>query len=62
MIAAYKTIMMPDSIKEGFENPVVASVMPTLSMGIILLSTYIKPYASSSICHMAVGLDSALFG
>lgn len=43
-----KTIMMPDSIKEGFENPVVASVMPTLSMGVILLSTYIKPYASSA--------------
>jgi len=43
-----KTIMIPDSIKEGFDNPVVASVMPTFSMGVMLLSTYIKPYASSA--------------
>lgn len=43
-----KAVMMPNSIKEGFDNPVVASVMPTFSMGIMLLSTYIKPYASSA--------------
>lgn len=43
-----KAIMIPNSIKEGFENPVVASVMPTFSMGVMLLSTYIKPYASSA--------------
>lgn len=39
-----KIILMPDSVKEGFENPLVASVTPTFSMGLILLSTYIKPY------------------
>jgi len=43
-----KAITMPNSIKEGFDNPVVASVIPTFSMGVMLLSTYIKPYASSA--------------
>ncbi|MDF2890110.1 MAG: C4-dicarboxylate transporter [Clostridia bacterium] len=41
-----KVLIMPKAIKEGFENPVVASVMPTFSMGLILLSTYLKPYAA----------------
>jgi len=41
-----KILIMPKAIKEGFENPVIASVMPTFPMGLILLSTYIQPYAS----------------
>lgn len=39
-----KAVFDPDSLAEGFGNPVVASIMPTFSMGIILLSTYVKGY------------------
>lgn len=42
-----KLIVEPKAIVEGFENPVVASVTPTLSMGIMILSTYLKPYMPS---------------
>lgn len=42
-----KIVKYPKSVRESLENPVVASVFPTFSMGIMLLSTYIKPYASS---------------
>lgn len=41
-----KTIKYPKGVAESLDNPVVASVFPTLSMAIMLLSTYIKPYAS----------------
>ncbi|SCY33778.1 TDT family transporter [Alkaliphilus peptidifermentans] len=34
----------PNALVEGFENPVVASVTPTLTMGVMILSTYLKPY------------------
>lgn len=40
-----KTIKYPKGVKEALDNPVVASVFPTLSMAIMLLSTYLKPYA-----------------
>lgn len=43
-----KILVIPQSVKEGFENPVVASVIPTFSMSLMLLSTYIKPYLSSA--------------
>lgn len=42
-----KFITIPKSIVKGFSNPVVASVMPTFSMGIMILSTYLKPHFSS---------------
>lgn len=42
-----KFVKMPKSISKGFKNPVVASVMPTFSMGIMILSTYLKPFLSS---------------
>lgn len=42
-----KMVKYPKGVSESLDNPVVASVFPTLSMGIMLLSTYIKPYASS---------------
>lgn len=47
VLVLIKIIKYPNSISESLENPVVASVLPTLSMGIILLSTYIKPFTSS---------------
>lgn len=52
-----KIIIMPKAVKEGFENPVIASVTPTFSMGLILLSAYIKPYASSAAyCLWLLGI------
>ncbi|MDF2613614.1 MAG: C4-dicarboxylate transporter [Clostridia bacterium] len=52
-----KIMIMPKAIKEGFENPIIASVMPTFSMGLIILSTYIKPYAFlTSYCLWLLGL------
>lgn len=39
-----KVILYPNSLKEGFGNPVVASIFPTFTMGGMLLSTYINPY------------------
>ncbi|MBZ9688561.1 TDT family transporter [Clostridium estertheticum] len=34
-------------VVESFKNPVVASVIPTFTMGLMILATYIKPYAPS---------------
>ncbi|HLR21562.1 MAG TPA: TDT family transporter [Tissierellaceae bacterium] len=42
-----KIVKYPKKVKEELKNPVVASVFPTLSMGIMLLSTYIKPFVPS---------------
>lgn len=39
-----KIIIFKDMIKEDMRNPILASVSGTFSMGIILLSTYLKPY------------------
>lgn len=44
LLLVLKLAVEPKAIQEGFENPVVASVTPTLSMGIMLLSTYLKPF------------------
>ncbi len=42
-----KFIMYPKQLAEDLKSPVVASVAPTFSMAIILLSAYIKPYAAA---------------
>jgi len=42
-----KIVTEPKAVKEGLANPVIASIAPALSMGIMVLSTYIKPYVSS---------------
>lgn len=39
-----KVVMFKDMVKEDMKNPIMASVSGTFSMGIILLSTYLKPY------------------
>ena len=57
-----KVFLLPKSINEGFENPVIASVMPTFSMGLILLAAYVKPYsfsASYSIWILGLALHIA---
>lgn len=35
------------SVVDSFKNPVIASVMPTFTMGLMLLATYINPYDHS---------------
>lgn len=42
LLVLIKIITNPKSLKKDLENPVIASVFPTLSMGIMILSTYIN--------------------
>lgn len=42
-----KLVMFPDMIKEDLKNPIMASVAGTFSMGIMILSTYVKPFIGS---------------
>lgn len=41
-----KTISNPSLLKKELENPVAFSILPTYTMAFILLSAYIKPFAS----------------
>lgn len=43
-----KIIKYPKAVAEALDNPLVASVSPTFSMAIMLLSTYLKPYAQTA--------------
>lgn len=43
-----KIIKYPKGVTQALDNPVVASVFPTFSMAIMLLSTYLKPYAQTA--------------
>lgn len=43
VLVLIKIIMLPKGVKEALDNPVVASVFPTLSMTIMLLAGYLKP-------------------
>lgn len=36
------------AVLEDLKNPVIASVSPTFSMGLMILSTYLKPYSASA--------------
>ncbi len=47
ILTLIKIIKYPKKIVEDLNNPVIASVFPALSMGIMVISTYIKPFASS---------------
>ncbi|WP_025640611.1 TDT family transporter [Schnuerera ultunensis] len=42
-----KIIKYPKKVVQDLNNPVVASVFPALSMGIMLIATYIKPFMPS---------------
>lgn len=44
LLLIIKLFTDPKDILEGFKNPLIASVSPTFTMGLMLLSTYIKPY------------------
>lgn len=47
ILVLIKIVKYPLGVSEALDNPVVASVFPTLSMGIMLLATYIKPFSRS---------------
>lgn len=47
-----KVVMFKDMIKEDMKNPIMASVSGTFSMGIILLSTYLKPYLGNGALYI----------
>jgi exfoliative toxin A/B len=52
-----KIITDKKSVVEGLNNPVIASVMPTFSMGIMILSTYIKaPFPTLALISWCIGL------
>jgi exfoliative toxin A/B len=40
-----KVVTDPGAVREGLANPVVASVLPTFSMGLILLAAYLRGFA-----------------
>ncbi|MEL7646821.1 MAG: TDT family transporter [Sedimentibacter sp.] len=39
-----KMIKFPADVRTSLDNPIIASVFPTLTMGSMILSTYIKPF------------------
>lgn len=43
-----KIIRYSNGVAESLKNPIIGSVFPTLSMSIMILSTYLKPYASAA--------------
>ena len=43
LLVIMKIFTLKKGVAEALENPVVASVFPTLSMAIILLAVYLKP-------------------
>jgi len=47
ILMVVKIVKYPKGVSESLDNPVIASVFPTLSMGIMLLSTYCISYAAS---------------
>lgn len=44
ILVLMKIAMFPKGVSEALDNPVVSSVFPTFSMGIMLLATYLKPF------------------
>ncbi len=45
ILLVLKLAVYPKQVLEGLNNPVIASVAPTFSMGLMVLSTYLKPSA-----------------
>lgn len=59
----FKIVVYPQSLKEGFSNPVIACIMATFPMGMMLLSTYIHPFVPSlalGVWVLAIGLYTFL--
>lgn len=58
-----KVIIFPMSVKEGYNSPVVGSILPTFTMGGMLLSTYIRPYfpeIAFALWILCLGLNALL--
>lgn len=47
LMLVVKLVKNPSIVKAGLDNPVVGGVMATFPMGMMILSTYIKPFSSS---------------
>lgn len=47
LLVLAKIVIQTKSVLEDLKNPVIASVAPTFSMGIMVLSTYLKPLQPS---------------
>lgn len=47
LLLIFKISFETKAVAESFKNPVVASVIPTFTMGLMILATYIKQYNSS---------------
>lgn len=47
LLLVSKIIIDSKAVLEGLKNPVIASVSPTFSMGIMILATYVKPSSPS---------------
>lgn len=63
LLVLLKIIIYPKDIRNDLANPMIASVFPTLSMGIILLSAYLKPLSANLAYYMwilGIGLHIAL--
>ena len=63
IVLTAKIIWNPECVKESFKNPVIASVMPTYSMGTMILSTYIKSYfplSAEIIWFVGLGIHALL--
>ena len=52
VLLTLKLMLFKDSVLEELKNPVVASVAPTYSMGMMLLSVYIKPIVPTAALIM----------
>lgn len=44
VLVVSKLVLFPGMVKEDLNNPIMASVAPTLSMALMILSTYLKPF------------------
>ena len=55
LLILIKIFISPKDVMENLKNPVVASVFPTLSMGIMILSTYIN-FKNLSFITWCIGL------
>lgn len=50
LVLMIKLVFMPQSVAEGFEDPLTASVMPTFGLSLMVLSTYVQPYFFAAAC------------
>lgn len=48
ILLTLKMVVCWKSVKEEMKNPVIASVIPTYSMAMMILSGYLKPYSASA--------------